>query len=173
MRHIILIGGSGMLRGTCFSLNENGYLVTVIGRDRMKLATLKSECIHPDHMQVCSIDYRNIPRLQETLHMIQKKYPLTGMILWIRSDAVESLRMCLAQGVDTLHVRGISGYQEPWVEQEFVNTYRRVVLGYQMERGGSRWLTNEEIAQGVFEAYRSQERLAFIGQVEPYENRPE
>lgn len=173
MKHILVVGGSGMLRGTCLSLNQLGYFVTVIGRDRSKLEDLQRACVNSQRMSLFAVDYRNTTAFQEILQHLEETTPLSGMILWIRTDAVETLQMCLEVGVDSLHIRGIAGYKEPWIEEKWMNTYRRVVLGYKRENDSSRWLTNAEIAEGVQQAYLSKQNLTYIGQVEPYDQKPQ
>ena len=172
MKHVLVVGGSGMLRGTCLSLNQMGYFVTVMGRNRSKLEELQSACVSPERMSLLAADYRNTSAFQNMLQHLQKTNPLSGMILWIRTDAVDALQMCLEVGADTLHIRGIAGYTEPWVTKEWNDIYRRVVLGYKVENSLSRWLTNEEIAEGVKKAYLSKQKLTYIGQMEPYDQRP-
>lgn len=49
---------------------------------------------------------------------------------------------------------------------------RQVVLGFQVERGRSRWLTDEEISRGVLEAVRSDAAFSVVGTVEPWSARP-
>jgi NAD(P)-dependent dehydrogenase (short-subunit alcohol dehydrogenase family) len=36
--HALVVGGSGMLAGLCHLLTEDGWQVTVVGRDEAKLA---------------------------------------------------------------------------------------------------------------------------------------
>jgi hypothetical protein len=49
---------------------------------------------------------------------------------------------------------------------------RQVVLGFQVEGDRSRWLTDEEISQGVLEAVRSDAHFSVVGTVEPWSARP-
>ncbi len=51
-------------------------------------------------------------------------------------------------------------------------TYRQVVLGWMIEPSGSRWLTNEEIAEGVVGVIDSGVAIGTIGQTEPIESNP-
>ena len=50
--------------------------------------------------------------------------------------------------------------------------YQAVVLGFVVENGGSRWLTNDEISSGVFAAIQSGAPLSIIGTVKPWTARP-
>ncbi|MDO8379112.1 hypothetical protein, partial [Phenylobacterium sp.] len=49
---------------------------------------------------------------------------------------------------------------------------RQVVLGFKVEGGRSRWLTNAEISQGTLKAIRTDRPLTVIGQTEPWSARP-
>jgi hypothetical protein len=49
---------------------------------------------------------------------------------------------------------------------------RQVILGFRVEGGRSRWLTDAEISEGVLQAVRTDADLAIVGQVEPWPARP-
>lgn len=51
-------------------------------------------------------------------------------------------------------------------------TFQAVVLGFVVESGGSRWLTDVEISSGVFAAIESSMPLSIVGTVEPWTARP-
>ena len=50
--------------------------------------------------------------------------------------------------------------------------YRRVILGFVVEGGKSRWLTHEEISGGVIEAVQKDAERYIVGTVEPWSMRP-
>jgi hypothetical protein len=47
-----------------------------------------------------------------------------------------------------------------------------VVLGFVLEAGKSRWLTNAEISDGVFAAIAAQAPHSIVGTVEPWSAKP-
>jgi hypothetical protein len=49
---------------------------------------------------------------------------------------------------------------------------RQVVLGFQIEGGRSRWLTDAEISEGVLEAVRLDRPYSVVGVTEPWNARP-
>lgn len=49
---------------------------------------------------------------------------------------------------------------------------RQVVLGFAVEAGRSRWLTDAEMSDGVLDAIRTDRELSVIGQTEPWSLRP-
>jgi len=50
--------------------------------------------------------------------------------------------------------------------------YRTILLGFVVEGKTSRWLTNNEICDGVIEAIENDARDSIIGTVEPWNKRP-
>ena len=50
--------------------------------------------------------------------------------------------------------------------------YQAVVLGFVMDAGRARWLTNDEISNGVFAAIASAAPLSIVGTVEPWSAHP-
>ncbi|WP_277674545.1 hypothetical protein [Piscibacillus halophilus] len=51
-------------------------------------------------------------------------------------------------------------------------TYHQVQLGFILETGYSRWLTNQEISKGVIEAFKLKQPTYIVGQLEPWDQRP-
>lgn len=49
---------------------------------------------------------------------------------------------------------------------------RQVVLGFKVETEGARWLTHEEISDGVLAAIRGDFVFSVIGQTEPWSLKP-
>jgi len=87
--HALVVGGSGMLAGLCQCLAEDGWQVSVIGRDSAKLsrATDINQRLHP-----LSVDYEQIGAFQTSLSAITDATgPITLAICWIRSWAAHSL----------------------------------------------------------------------------------
>ncbi len=50
--------------------------------------------------------------------------------------------------------------------------YAAVVLGFVVEGGRSRWLSNDEISDGVFAAIESGAALSIVGTLEPWSAHP-
>ena len=85
----LVVGGSGMLAGLCRSLAADGWRVTVVGRDRAKLAgaTAADARLHP-----LSVDYEDIAAFSAALAAAAAaRGPITLAVCWIRSWAPQSL----------------------------------------------------------------------------------
>lgn len=50
--------------------------------------------------------------------------------------------------------------------------YHQVILGYAVEGGAARWLTNDEISAGVIDAIARSEPEYIVGTVRPWSTRP-
>lgn len=50
--------------------------------------------------------------------------------------------------------------------------YREIILGFKIERGRSRWLTNAEISTGAIDAVMAGRKKTVIGVTEPWDARP-
>jgi len=152
--HALVVGGSGMLAGLCITLAD-GREVTVVGRDPEKLERVARQDprIHP-----LSVDYEDVPAFTAALRgVVAKRSPITLAVCWIRSWAPQSLLAAadaVTPGGRLFHVLGSqrSDASETAIEalrrrEELL--YRQVQLGEVVSGEGRRWLTNEEIADGV------------------------
>ncbi|MFN3367436.1 MAG: short-chain dehydrogenase, partial [Exiguobacterium mexicanum] len=108
MKHVLVIGGSGMLAGTVLWLAEVGYHVSIIGRDAEKLSRLTEQA--PARLSAVLVDYRDDWRLKEALRSSiadHGDFDLVGA--WIHSDAADALTCMLSAlrgGTDVFHVLG-------------------------------------------------------------------
>lgn len=192
MGHVLVVGGTGMLRKVCRHLagegtgEGTGHEVTVIARSHARLNDLVRSAaplrgrIHP-----LPLDYRDTQALALGLRAArQARGPIELAVCWIRSDATEALLTVADQigGVRPparlIHVLGsaaadpsslLEGSALPEGPDPVV---RRVVLGFVRGPRGSRWLADEEIAAGVIRAIEGGERESVVGVVRPWEERP-
>ncbi|GKV55832.1 hypothetical protein NCCP2222_17790 [Sporosarcina sp. NCCP-2222] len=73
-----------------------------------------------------------------------------------------------------IHVKGSRRYfQDEFVNLPFSCIREVVYLGFIQEETSSRWLTNEEISDGVIAQIESGGVGRIVGQLHPYGNRPE
>lgn len=156
-QHALVVGGTGMLAGTCLGLAERHWLVSVVGRDQAKLARLatKHRAIIP-----ISIDYRDGAGFRAAIELaIERRGPIELAVCWIRSAeprALEIVAELLSGSGRLVHVLGTAGMAaavdvEP-LRRRVGSRYTRVVLGGVSSGPGWRWLTHEEINIGVLEA---------------------
>ncbi len=188
MSHALVVGGTGMLRDATLQLAERFATVTVIARRRNGLRKLAADAAHlPASVHALALDYRDSGALRDALMDAQARFgPLALAVCWIHStapDGPQVVASCagLAQAdggrCDFLHVVGSASADpsrdadDQRIEMAGVR-YRQVILGFVLEGGGSRWLTNGEISKGVIAAVDSGDARSIVGVVRPWERKP-
>ncbi|UED73282.1 short-chain dehydrogenase [Brevibacillus sp. DP1.3A] len=179
-KEALVIGASGMLIEVSRWLARQGYQVTVLGRDPVKLRSVRDGSTHPESFHMLPQDYHQTESLREAMaELVEKRGPMDVVVAWIHSTAPHALYViveelsCPEKHWQLLHVCGSGAWRNPPIEPTSeVCIYRRVVLGFTCTGEHSRWLTNDEIAVGVIDALQATERQIIVGQVEPWEKRP-
>ncbi|GLV14955.1 hypothetical protein Heshes_26400 [Alicyclobacillus hesperidum] len=107
--------------------------------------------------------------------------PIELVMFWIHSDATDAFQVVadeiLTQAENPwwlFHVRGSSAHLNPDPPPvPPVCLYRQVVLGFVLEPDmTSRWLTHQEISDGVIQAIQNDWERSVVGTLEPWERRP-
>jgi len=185
MNHCMIVGGTGMLREVAIKMAGEGNVVSVIGRSQEKLIDLVR-----DTRQVSGIinpvmvDYTDTTALAAKLNeAISHLGPIKTAIVWIHADSPGS-RTTLLDHLTTscpgCRVFDLHGHKaaDPDTQGEQDNSvfeaieYHKIIMGWQEVGNSSRWLKNEEIVAGVFEAVEKDKTLHIIGTVEPWSKRP-
>lgn len=187
-RHALVVGGTGMLREVVRWLAEEGWTVSVVARGRARLRALQDQAERLDgSVRPIRVDYRKDGSFRSELDSaIGAAGPIELAICWIHSTApgAPGILAEILGRQDTacrlFRLRG-SVARDPSVPDRHdlhlreagpPILYRRVILGYRSEGGGSRWLTDPEIASGVIEAVRSDAEETVVGIIEPWSARP-
>jgi len=189
MGHALIVGGTGMLRAATLQIAERFETVTVIARRRNRLRALQADAAHlPATIHALALDYRDSGGLRDALMDAQASYgPFDLAVCWIHSiapEAPELVASCAgrAQGnrgsaCELVHVVS-SAVADPSRDAEDERfdvdgvRYRQVILGFVIEDGRSRWLTDAEISKGVIAAVDSDEDRSNNGVVRPWACRP-
>lgn len=181
MRQAIVLGGTGMLKGVTLGLLADRYQVAVIGRTQARLKGLQHEAGQSPFLTPLSLDYHDTDRLARWLaHTQLMQGPVDLVVAWVKEPS-EPVFSVLSKEVSAyrntpwrlVHVLGSSASRHhvaPALPD--LCRYQTVILGFQRDRGQSRWLTHEEISLGVLEAVRSENPLSIVGIVEPWDFRP-
>ncbi|MBH0332087.1 short-chain dehydrogenase [Brevibacillus brevis] len=176
----LVIGASGMLTEVSRWLAREGYQVTVLGRDPVKLRRVRDGSIHPESIHLLSQDYQQTDSLRQSMaELVEKRGPMDVVVAWIHSTAPHALSVIVEElsrpekSWQLLHVCGSGAWKNsPTKPTSEVCIYRQVILGFTCAGEHSRWLTNDEIAAGVIDALQTTEKQIIVGQVEPWEKRP-
>lgn len=180
MKHALVIGGSGMLSQTSLWLAEQGYTVSVIGRDIAKLHRLANA--NP-HIIPISVDYSNDI---ECRNAIKQSITVNGaydlVVAWIHGDGVPVIQLLDSEIQDVrsekwklFHVLGsradVDAYVQTIGKLEYCE-YHQIQLGFVIEQDGSRWLTHHEIASGVIEGMIGESSYHLVGTLTPWSQKP-
>lgn len=171
MKHALVVGGSGMLAKASLWLADQQYLVSVIGRNVQKLNRLTqvSKNVNP-----ISVDYNNKNQLASELQNCVKTYGAYEIVVaWIHHHEKQIIDIIRSENrIDShaewrlFHVLG-SGSNPDEMKREIGDigncVYHQVQLGYVMENNRSRWLTHDEISDGVINAIRTNAKQYFVG----------
>lgn len=174
-RHVLIIGGTGMLAGVSHYLATEGFSVFVVGRTSSKLNRLAEVC-PPNTIYPIQADYNTEEIFTKTIDAIKTRGPFSLIISWTPNYlALE--RICelneQADAFRLIHVKGSRRYFEDEDIRIQLNChYEKVFLGFVMEGETSRWLTHEEIADGVIQQILTTTDDRIIGQLHPYSQRP-
>jgi hypothetical protein len=177
-----------MLRGVVTWLAEQGWTVSVVARGRERLLALQNEVERLDgSIRPIPVDYRNTGALRaELVTAVRLAGPVELAVCWIHSTAPEAPGVVAevlgrrSTPYRYFRVRG-SAARDPSVPDSHDTLlhgmgppllYRRVILGFRRDDGGSRWLTDSEIASGVIEAVRADAEHTVVGTTEPWSARP-
>lgn len=180
-KHALVIGGSGMLSKVSIWLANQGYHVSVIGRNKEKMQRLEDQIDNPLQMTPVLVDYTKNDELADKLRTIQQKNGSIELaVAWIHSNGenvIPTLKNAIPHSVSwgLFHVNGSSANLVEIKEKISVlpnMEYYQIQLGFIVENNHSRWLTHEEISAGVIEAIRKKKSVHLVGTLEPWNKRP-
>ncbi|WP_099159314.1 short-chain dehydrogenase [Virgibacillus ndiopensis] len=181
--HAFVIGGTGMLKKVSQFLADSNYNVSVIGRSLKKHQELKKTCKHPENIHAIVLDYHENEKLKMEVENALQTYGCPSIVVsWIHSTASNALPLIIRQISKQysnfpwrlFHIQGSSSY---YFQKENTSVpdncqYKRVYLGFVLEKEFSRWLTLEEIANGVIHAIKTNNDKTIVGTLEPWDRRP-
>lgn len=175
-----------MLRGLSVALAQAGDTVSVIGRDKGKLERVV--LASPENsVWPIQIDYCRQDLLDHALcSLVRQVGPISRTICWVHEEQSPLGPLHFAQYTSkqfyhilssSLADPAESGPLERWRERfrnEFPNLeYHTVILGFKTRRlGYARWLTHDEISQGVLRTLGSKRLQHIVGVVSPWSARP-
>lgn len=177
-----------MLRGAVLGLVARGFAVSVVARNARRLARLRDDAARAGGVvrPVC-VDYRDEQAFAFGLAEAWRDLgPPSLAVVWAHSSAPEAplavARLVASGGKDAryVHVLGSAAADPSQPDEDRAArfaafprvSYREVILGFVVEHGHSRWLTDDEIAAGVLRAVDTDAPRTIVGAVEPWSARP-
>ena len=164
-----------MLAGLCRTLCERAGRVSVLARNDKRIRSIAPS------IEAIACDYNDGVALSEHLSALE---PPDLVVAWIHGRAPHARRAladCVrAEGrfVQVLgSAHGDPAHPERLKEMEQAADglpidYQAVLLGFVVENGKSRWLSNAEISDGVRAAIDSAAPLHIVGTLEPWSAKP-
>ena len=184
MKHALVVGGTGMLRGVSLELAKQ-YRVSVIARTKEDLDELVKET--QGRVNPLCVDYNDYSILEGLLAGAVEKYgPISLAVVCVHSDAPGAPNI-VAKYVGSesekgryVHVLGSrfgapDAKLDPWRAKLMENSafvYQETILGFVAEGKTSRWLNNEEIAGGVLAAIKANASRYVVGTLSPWSAKP-
>ncbi|MEM7040458.1 MAG: hypothetical protein AAF570_26065 [Bacteroidota bacterium] len=188
MAHVLVVGGIGMLKKVSLFMAQHDNVVSVVTQSSEALEAIMAEAPSmKGKINPISVDFDDTTSLQHLVAEAMDEYgPAMLAVNFLDDDALqaadviaevlnEKSPVCrffdiLPGGHGALR-RDRGMFEDPFAKLEKV-LYRKIVLGFKVEHGMSRWLTDNEISDGVIDAVRNDRRDAVIGTLEPWEARP-
>jgi NAD(P)-dependent dehydrogenase (short-subunit alcohol dehydrogenase family) len=174
--HILVVGGTGMLSGLCEALAGDGGRLSLLARRASAwggAAAGRFDCDYYDEAAFASaLDAA-----------IAAGGPVDLAVTWIHTLKIAASRQVAQRTRGRMFQVLGSAAADPArpealqlaraVAEDLPDCeLRHVVLGFKVEAGRSRWLTDAEISGGVFDAIQVDRPLSVIGQTEPWSLRP-
>lgn len=184
MTNVLVLGGTGMLRALVLRLLAEPKQVFVLARKPEGLRVL-TELAQDDarHLTTMALDYHDLDRVGHWVAHVQLMHgPIDQVVAWVGGDR-EAVLSVVDQQIyqyrrsfwDLYDIRGSRAYVDPPpVPPLHPNCrYHRIILGFQVDHGTSRWLTHDEISGGIFQAMGpAPADTVVIGRVDPWKLRP-
>ncbi|WP_430790037.1 short-chain dehydrogenase [Virgibacillus flavescens] len=181
-KYALVIGGTGMLTEVCHKLIHDYTYVSVVGRSPAKHKLLKNNNPHADRLHAITVDYHDDERFREELQKAFHRFGTPDLVVsWIHGTAPRALDSLLDEMTNVnktkvwklFHMQGSSRFFEKENTPVPKNCqYRRIYLGFILEKTTSRWLTHHEIAAGVLLAIETDQLETIVGTLEPWHRRP-
>lgn len=156
--------------------------MSIIARNAERMKQLLQETSSESRVTPLLVDYRNNDELKEEINRtIKENGDIDIVVAWIHSIAENALQIIANEiskrknNWELFHILGSSSNLDEIKKKTAAPTsyvYYQVQLGFKFESTRSRWLTDKEISEGVIEAIRKKKKVLIIGQIEPWENRP-
>jgi hypothetical protein len=184
----LVIGGTGMLRRASLAIARKSSTFTAVARTRTSLDALARDVGNPNERQqfYIDLDWDDQDKFLAALarHVSQHGHP-SLVVAWLHNASLgPRLANALSEHSSTcefFQVLGSAGRGpsseasglKNQIDRRSGLAYYQVVLGFRREGSLSRWLTNDEISDGVLDAISAKLPSYVIGTVTPWNERPD
>lgn len=182
--HVLIFGGTGMLSQATGWITEKASYTIVFGRNRQRLNRLREKYWQPG-LEIQELDYTNIEALKSAIKTTYMQHGTINMVVaWIHSTAPDAIPTIMKQISELqkeeqwslIVIKGSSDdlSRITTAGKNIPNNcnVKEVQLGFKFDGSVSRWLTHQEISEGVNQAIESDKIKTVVGTLEPWERRP-
>jgi hypothetical protein len=184
----LVIGGTGMLRKASVAIARKFSAFTAVAGTRASLHALAQDIgdLNAHQQYYLDLDWDDQDKFLAALSRhLSKCDPPSLVVAWVHNP---SLGPRIANALTTprytcefFQILGSAGRgptSQAAALKNQVNrradlTYHQVILGFRRDGGHSRWLTNDEISEGVLDAISAKLPTYVIGTVTPWSERPD
>jgi NAD(P)-dependent dehydrogenase (short-subunit alcohol dehydrogenase family) len=156
-----------MLAGCTRKLLDEGWRVHAIARSQRKLDALGAGS--SGLLTTASCDYHDLDAFERAL--VRAQAPVSAILYWIHSSGQDAIDLINARFADIDRCRVVGSEHRLMVNES--SAERIVKLGFVSTIEKSRWLTHDEISDGVFRAFVAGDTETIVGVVEPWGLRPQ
>lgn len=160
---LLCIGTTGMLAECTQRLLADGWKVHVIARNPEALRTHST-----DVLTTAACDYHDLDAFKRALN--QAPDPVVSVLYWIHSSAQDAINLLESRYAETNRLRVVGSAHQPIPNAK--SSERIIKLGFVTQPNGSRWLTHQEISEGVYNAFVSGQVSSTVGTTKPWSARP-
>lgn len=174
LKHILIIGGTGMLKGVVLKQFDDFDIVSVLSRNEENFQKLKQDAgKHGSKLNWINCDYGNYQELgSQLIKAIGELNEISRVVSWVHSTAplapVIAAKIINHQRTkcNYFDIINSDGESRETSFAPFENiTYHAIKLGYVKEGDANRWLNDAEISEGVLNAVKSGEKEFIIGTI--------
>ena len=173
MEHIIVIGGTGILRGVCRQFSQDGKVVSVVARSRDKLVELVKETrANPGIVNPVMVDYTNSDQFKFKLHEAVTHLGPPTIVINLMPPMAEASRRVLFDylnendiKVEIFDIFRIENAPANTPDIDGINQYHRVIIGWKNEASKRSRFNEDEIAIELIAVLEEPQDKIIIGQV--------
>jgi uncharacterized protein YbjT (DUF2867 family) len=182
--HALVVGGAGMLSGVVRRLLADGWQVSALSRRASLFAAELGGAISG-----YDCDYHDAAAFESALdEACRAQGPIALGVAWFHTLKIQAPRRLAERIGDARSVGRLvqvlgSAMADPARPDRLATAAQvaeglgscrlsQVVLGFVGAPEGPRWLSHDEISQGVLAAIDTGEPLSFVGQTRPWSARP-
>jgi len=182
----LVIGATGMLAEATISLSARCDLLTFTAQSSQSISRMSKVLEHTNARCIgLTLDWNEETKFLARLaaHCDEYGYP-SLIVAWLHDDRlgakIATFFAMHGERTKFYQIRG-SAAAKPGTGTAVIadqhlsyknQDYHEIILGFELEPSGSRWLSNSEISAGVISAIDSGDSVSVVGVVDPWASRP-